>query len=136
LIIWELPFLGGATFFPGFDGVTRVVRERVYSMGYQSTGAKSYDEKLEKRRMKLTERFLEDVPIYSDKKHEDEDYSDSQIPRFVSAIRRCFEASDYCPQMDRRIEALEDAEKELAKHGNTVGASAVAQLIAELKATE
>ena len=63
---FQLNEVDGATLFPGFDGVARVIRERVYWDGSEGTDSRASGDELNGRRMALAERYLQKVPIYSE----------------------------------------------------------------------
>jgi hypothetical protein len=101
--------LDGATLFPGFDGVARVVRERIYWEGYEGTDAQPFHGELEKRRMELADRHFQQVPIYDTRyKETDDDYS--TVRNMIAATRSVLDAGDYDPKLAERIGRLEEVQ--------------------------
>jgi hypothetical protein len=102
----------GATLFPGFDGVARVVRERVYWEGYEGTNAQPIDGEFDNRRIALANRYFHGVPVY-EARYKDAEGEYSTIREMIAATRNCLNAGDYGPKLADRIEQLEDLQKAL-----------------------
>jgi len=113
LQLLSLRQVDGATLFPGFDGVARVVRERPYWQGYRGTGAKRFEEKLHKRGNELRERIMGNVPFYSVAQNENDDNPYGWIGGLLSATRQRIDAGDYDPMLSERIVQFEKMFQEL-----------------------
>lgn len=113
LQLLSLRQVDGATLFPGFDGVARVVRERPYWDGYKGTGAKPFEQKLRKRGNELRKSLMVDVPLYSVPEPQQDGNPYGLIGNLISATRRRIDAGDYDPKLSERIAQFEDMLHEL-----------------------
>lgn len=132
LQLLSLHEVDGATLFPGFDGVARVVRERVYWDGFEGTDSQASDDELNGRRMALAERYLQKVPIFRSR-YSNTDGKYSVTRNMISATRSCLEAGDYDPRLEDRIAELEDLRQSLGNDPHGGLRTELATLIADLK---
>jgi hypothetical protein len=141
LLQWlSLHQIDGATIFPGFDGVGRVVRERIYWDGYEGTGAVgSWDKELRKRMMKRNDKWMRGAPIYhssyEERAEKTEDFAGEYggLRMIVEANRNSIEAGDYDPNLARRIVALEEAYEKIKLKASPLILKELADLIAKMK---
>lgn len=99
----------GSTLFPGFDGVARVVRERVH---WSSPGGNGRGE-LNRRKNKIFERYMVNLPVFRSPLELDEDGDYGRLRKMLASTRNSIAAGDYDPFISQKIEVLNDALREI-----------------------
>jgi hypothetical protein len=133
LQLLSLRLVDGASIFPGFDGVARVVRERVYWNGYKGTNSKPFWPKLTQRSAAVREQVFGKMPLFDKPKSVNSREEYGRVREMLSAIQKCIDAGDHDPRLSERIAALEEMQKKVGEKVDPALRDQIEQVIAALR---